>query len=92
MATLAVAAQVVVVVEAEVAAVAVEGEAMVVAVMAPVRRAGVGTAIIVGSLDISLVTATLRSPRRRRKNRPLRPRKKSPPSCLWWSTPLRRRL
>jgi hypothetical protein len=86
---LAAMAQAVVAIEAEAMTVVVKGEAMVAVEMAPVRRAGTGTTIGVGSLDTRLVTAAARSLRRTRKNMPLRPRKKNQPSCLWRSTSLR---
>jgi hypothetical protein len=78
---LAVAAQVAVAVKAEAATIAVEGEVMAAVVTAPAHRVSAGTAIAVGSLDIRLITATVRSPGRRRKNMPLRPKKKSLLPC-----------
>jgi hypothetical protein len=77
MAILAMAAQVGMVVEAEVAAVTAKGEAVAAVEMVPVHQVGMGITISVGSLDIGLVIAAVRSSRRRRKNRPLRPKKRS---------------
>jgi hypothetical protein len=86
------AVQVAAAAQAEVVAVVVEGQAVVAVEMAPIHQAGVGTAIGVGSLGTGLIIAVARSPRRTRKNKPLRPKKKNQPSCSWRSTPLRHQI
>jgi hypothetical protein len=78
MVMLAVVAQVVV---AFVVAVMVEGKIVAAVVMALAHRAGVAIAIVVASRSTGLRIVAVSSPRKRRKNRPLQPKKRSPLSC-----------
>jgi hypothetical protein len=78
MVMLTVVAQVVV---AFVVAIAVEGKIVAAVVMALAHRVGAAIAIDVASRGTGLRIVTVSSPRKRRKNMPLRPKKRSPLSC-----------